>query len=766
MHPIVNDFIHTGDRLHVILEKHLDKNQYLEMVFLEVARGMLILDIDPALYLKIDQAIIKGHPDTSVYQLFLSLVIITTSTRHKTERAKAIKSIGDSFSKESFHPVVQSYYVLAMATLKIAEGKTDEYLSLSKLSLDLVGKKSPRYYHILLNLTGILSVEGRLNDIDKDDIDLLNSVPSKDEAYDLVWTEIKLNHSIVTGKYEEGLILWKEYSTRFPKAQPFFIDGKRNTLKILSGDFDAKSYEEELYQLFARAYHSLVKGDFENALKYHFLAFDGNWKNVHTLMFERYLRLHIELSMKNKGMARFLYQEMLEKGRPNYLDDFFLARIQLLEMNQVGANETFRRLIKNVKHFGAMKRLMFELQFAKEMKPTDILKLMSEINLIDDLKSIKSNQVISDFSVHEEYGIKSLIGESEAISQVKKLVKKFAKLKEPVLITGETGTGKELVSRAIHEEGDNPKAPFLAINCGALSEALLQSELFGYVAGAFTGAQKERKGIFETAGKGTVFLDEFGDISPKMQVSLLRVLESNEIRLIGEATSRQIECKIVIATNIDLHQAVVEKKFREDLYFRLTRFDIQLPSLRNRKEDIPSLINYFLHNTKNQTGRPKNLSDNLIKKLKEYSWPGNIRELKNEIERLKILTSDKILLDVEDFDYTRLPGIKLPNKEPISFITAPKLIKKERIFDERILEIVQKRSKIEERLDFLKELFIQFKKLTKMQIIEIMVVSSLTATRDLNTLCETGFIKKISPTKSVRSNYYVIVEGNRNSQLP
>ena len=352
-----------------------------------------------------------------------------------------------------------------------------------------------------------------------------------------------------------------------------------------------------------------------------------------------------------------------------------------------------------------------------------------------------------------------LIGNSTSILQVKKLVKKFAILKEPVLVTGETGTGKELIAKAIHEEGPNAKEPFLAINCGSLTDSLLQSELFGYEAGAFTGAQKERKGIFEAAGKGTVFLDEFGDISSKLQVSLLRVLESNEIRLIGSTTNRKIECKIVIASNTNLQLAVEEKKFREDLYFRLARFDIKLPPLRERIEDIPLLIEHFLN--QNRTGNEKviKVTNELLDALMKYRWPGNIRELKNETERLKILHADKEELKFEDFDFEHLWGVK---KKVInvdaSTNLSPEIIKNNipnNNHENQIELILEKGSKVTQRHKQLQQLFQQYKKLTRSQIMAILHVSAGTATSDLKILCEQQIIERVCPSHSKKSDYFI-----------
>jgi transcriptional regulator with PAS, ATPase and Fis domain len=232
-------------------------------------------------------------------------------------------------------------------------------------------------------------------------------------------------------------------------------------------------------------------------------------------------------------------------------------------------------------------------------------------------------------------------------------------------------------------------------------------------AGAFTGALKQKKGIFENAGKGTVFLDEFGEISPKLQVSLLRVLESNEIRMISGSETKKINCRIIIATNVDLKKAVAEKLFREDLYFRLSRFEIKIPSLRERITDLPLIINFFLKNNYLNTGVQIKLSSDLLKLFTEYHWPGNIRELKNGIDRLKILNPEKDLLNFEDLHYINFQdALSLPQKpETANEIKQTNLesleIKQDpHLINDPILNILnQKGFKSKQRLMTLKQLF-------------------------------------------------------------
>ena len=223
---------------------------------------------------------------------------------------------------------------------------------------------------------------------------------------------------------------------------------------------------------------------------------------------------------------------------------------------------------------------------------------------------------------------------------LKTLILRAADCNSTILITGEFGTGKELIARAIHDFGKRQREPFLAINCGALTESLLESELFGHVKGASTGATTYKKGMFESAGKGTIFLDEFGEMSSAMQVRLLRVLQEHKVRPIGSEDSKEINfnARIVVATNRNLKQEVAEGRFRQDLFYRVNVFPIRSPALRDRLDDLPLLIDILLNRLidRAELVRPLSFDSEAFALLQNYSWPGNVRELENLIERLAI----------------------------------------------------------------------------------------------------------------------------------
>jgi len=234
-----------------------------------------------------------------------------------------------------------------------------------------------------------------------------------------------------------------------------------------------------------------------------------------------------------------------------------------------------------------------------------------------------------------------IIGNGTAMAKIFALLESAIASPITVLLQGETGTGKESIARAIHYNGPRKEKPFIAVNCGALMETLLESELFGYKKGAFTGAMTDKQGLFEAANGGTIFLDEVSETSPALQVKLLRVLQEGEIRRVGETQTRRIDVRVLSATNRDLAQEVQHKRFREDLYYRLSVFPITVPPLRERREDIPLLVTHFLRRSNDKLSKHlRGITHEAVELLVHYSWPGNVRELENEIERAVALTPE------------------------------------------------------------------------------------------------------------------------------
>ena len=281
-------------------------------------------------------------------------------------------------------------------------------------------------------------------------------------------------------------------------------------------------------------------------------------------------------------------------------------------------------------------------------KPVDLDQL--EARVAKALRTVRLEQEVKDLrsQLDEKYGLENLTGESDAMKKVFRLVKQAAPTTATVLVQGPSGTGKELVAHAIHNLSPRARGPFVAVQCGALPESLLESELFGHEKGAFTGAVARKIGHFEAADHGTIFLDEISEISPTTQVKLLRALETRTITRLGGTEPIPVDIRIVAATNRDLAAYVAEGKFREDLFYRLNVVDIALPPLKSRPGDVPLLVSRFLNEFSSANGgRVAGITPAAMKCLEAWSWPGNVRELRNTVEKMVVLSAGG-MLDVED----------------------------------------------------------------------------------------------------------------------
>jgi len=281
-------------------------------------------------------------------------------------------------------------------------------------------------------------------------------------------------------------------------------------------------------------------------------------------------------------------------------------------------------------------------------KPPDLNRLLNTVRIaLDHTQLAQENKQLKK-KVSKQF---EMIGKSEELEQIKSMIDKVAPTEARVLITGENGTGKELVAHWLHQKSERNKGPFIEVNCAAIPSELIESELFGHVKGAFTSANKDRAGKFEAANGGTIFLDEIGDMSLSAQAKVLRALQENRVQRVGSDKDIKVDVRVVAATNKNLKDEITDKRFREDLYHRLAVILIHVPSLKERRRDIPELIRHFTEKIAREQGtKPKSFDDKAISILEQLDWTGNIRELRNVVERLIILGDQQISdKDVEQF---------------------------------------------------------------------------------------------------------------------
>jgi len=364
---------------------------------------------------------------------------------------------------------------------------------------------------------------------------------------------------------------------------------------------------------------------------------------------ERSIRELLEIFLKKEGFtvtSANSAEQGLELTKTNEFD-LIVSDIKMADMTGID-------LLREVREQGFAGQFILLTAFATAETAIQALKMgaydyiIKTENFIEELKlvviSALENRRLKEENTYlrrefrKVHGMGNLIGKSQKMQDLFKMIEVVSATASTILITGESGTGKELVAKAIHLNSQRADAQFVSVNCGAFTETLLESELFGYVKGAFTGANANKKGLFEVADKGTLFLDEIGETSLAMQVKLLRVLQERTIRRVGGTEEIPIDVRIIAATNRDLPAMVEEGQFREDLYYRISVIPMEIPPLRHRRDDIPLLANHFLSRLNANMGKKiERISDESLKKMESYSWPGNVRELENAIERAFIL---------------------------------------------------------------------------------------------------------------------------------
>lgn len=323
-----------------------------------------------------------------------------------------------------------------------------------------------------------------------------------------------------------------------------------------------------------------------------------------------------------------------------------------LQMGEVDGLQVLREIKKRapqtpvlmVTAFGSVEgavEAMRQGAFDYLLKPFSLTEIEAKVEkALEQRRLLTENRYLRETLSHT---VGRMIGRSERMQQVYRLIEKVAPNTAPVLILGETGTGKELVAREIHQGGARKEGPFIAVNCGAIPENLLESELFGYEKGAFTGASSQKKGRLELAEGGTLFLDEIGELPLPLQVKLLRFLQEREIQRVGGTKTIRVDVRLVAATNRDLKQEIEEHRFREDLYYRIRVIEIHLPPLRERHGDIPELAAYFLQKFSRELHKNLDILPEALDLMTLYAWPGNVRELENVIERAAVLAEGEII---------------------------------------------------------------------------------------------------------------------------
>jgi DNA-binding NtrC family response regulator len=668
------------------------------------------------------------------------------------------------------HPEVLARLTESESMLADSVGDRARQEKLLAAAVALLPSFSPRRKFYLWRHALVLALQGR-------------GVEAEPWIKDLVWQcnsrfraervhLLQFVNAVETGQVREAALL-------LPQAEPaagllydatrLSINGYARLLALMQGQSEPPDPAsprpgDEMVRVAAE----LVKGNTVEALRIARMEAD----RMGALFgggFPGFNLIRAELAAGNGVAAGRLLSMRQARGNRHVLDNFLSARVERLAGNRRQAGRLFAAAIREVDRLRARGRLDFELRLACEISPADIVQMARSA---DEASAADEGERGGEPATATQAAAPVLVlGRSPQMVEVRRTIRRFADLDAPVLITGETGVGKDLVAKAIHHASQRRNAAFTAVNCGSIAETLLESELFGHEKGAFTGAEKTTEGLFAATGEGTILLDEIGDISPRLQGALLRVLETGEIRAVGSTQTRQIRCRILAATNAALGAISEAGRFRQDLLFRLQRLELNIPPLRDRRDDILLLARHYL-----DLGRPigvhADLSAALRNRIRAYDWPGNVRELRNVIERMRMLHSDKISYDIGDLDLKfqtpleeaeAAPPAAAHNEAPpvarrTSGETAPAAPGRSvapKTTDDVAAWLREGASPLR-RLERLRDLFRTHRRLTRAEIMALMGLSANTATKYLQLLCREGGIRRVEPSASTRSHYFEI----------
>ncbi len=394
---------------------------------------------------------------------------------------------------------------------------------------------------------------------------------------------------------------------------------------------------------------------------------------------ERSMREMLEIFLQREGYSVFCQEsvgdalETLESDGPFDLaiSDINMPGLSGFDFLREAQREAPDMPVLMITAYGSADSAVEAMKLGAEdyiTKPFRIEEIKARINAGVERRRLSEENVELQKLLEQRYSFESIVGKSDGMNRVFEVIDRVSKMDSTVVISGESGTGKELIARALHYHGGHRTGPFVTVNCGALVETLLESELFGHRKGAFTGADSDRQGLFETASDGTLFLDEITETSTAFQVKLLRVIQEGEIVPVGDTQPKKVHVRIVVATNRDLAEEVKAGRFREDLFYRINVIHIRVPALRERKEDIPLLIDHFLSDLANRQGEePLSVSPDALKYLMAYSYPGNVRELENILERgVALAAGDSLEADLLPPEITQAVDMPSFSAEEIS----------------------------------------------------------------------------------------------------
>ncbi len=693
-----------------------------------------------------DETPLEGS-DPEVAAFFLERWSTLSFRMGRLDESKALVRRARELLSDRTHPIIEASVLRCEAGLARKAGNHTAAKDLLRRSLSIVD--SPRRPPFLLDYAHFLAARWEETEVDAEFDALPKTVL---QSFKNGVALCRLLQFVETGRLDEAQAVLAVVE-KDPELAASLERGQANRA-VLAAMLGSPSSPGPDSAVIAPTMHLLARRPQEALQAARALAAADAESFLTDSVFLAFDLIRAELACGHGDAAERLILARRQIGNCHPMDDFLLARVRLLAGDRARAAAHFASFLASIERCRADGRLDFELRLACELSPADAVGLMRGAS---GRRAVPAPEPARRTPARPLGGADRLVGASHSVEQIRKSVRLLAPLDVPVLVMGETGTGKELVARALHEESLRAKAPFITVNCGAIAESLLESELFGHEKGAFTGAERTRRGLFEEAGTGTLFLDEIGEISSRLQVSLLRVLETGEIRPVGASRERRMRCRIVAATNADLDALAAAGSFRQDLLFRLKRMELRILPLRERREDILLLADHFLCEGRADGRRPE-LTAALKRELTSRDWPGNVRELRNAVERMRLLNSDGLRYDLEapDSGNRSASAPTAPGASPQSGPNPPTPASAGAPDDAEVSRVLGEGRTALRRRERLMELFDRCRRLTRAEVVKLMRISPATATADLKALVAEGRLDRIEPSASTRSHYFAI----------
>lgn len=698
----------------------------------------------PEAYRKIKRALKKPVPDAEILLLSMQYASLLAIRMHRIEDARRMFRLIRQFDSQPVRPEIHAATLLAQASLQEvladygpAARLIGQALALKvrKPSVFWVSLKSHEAYYAIYG-HDFATAERAINDIE--------AHPDLQTNLLVPLLGLKVQLCCESGQTEQGLAMLdaaqtddagigrRRYivlcvqlllATRRLDEVAIMLDQAQNELAILT-----KPTYESLRALEALAHHDLEVASAHGRAAIHEVT-----KGVR-VDFDMILRTlaAVELAGKQTHKARRILKR-LDPYASKLPTQMLWARLNLLEGNDERASEHFHQAAALGPTYVA-----HALRDAFELTAYQLARLQAE--------SRRPPQPVQPSAPQEI----RLVGRSAEIRGIRSSISSFAALTTPVLITGETGTGKDIIARLLHAESARADEAFIPVNCGALSDTLIESELFGHVKGAFTGADRDHDGLFVAAGQGTIFLDEIHAMSKRLQAALLRVLENGEVRRVGSSQFQWTQSRVIAATNESFQALLQRQQLRSDLYYRLAKLHVHVPPLRDRLEDIIPLAKHFLRQILGHSEVV--LGDDLIAALRCYAWPGNVRELKNEIERIALTAGDVRILSA---GYFKVEHPQYPVSGHPAFESEQQIPPGPNSFIRESAGRLPSGRHTHQRRRRLRQLFDEHDRLTRAEVIQLLGCSPNTATRDLRALEQEGVVRRVHTSAHLRTSYFV-----------